>query len=132
VLTDRSLNTNNTISQDRLLSSLPDHKRHQILAARGLLACGLLVHCLQSRHRVNYGINRSVNRGRECANEIPSLVHCTASNHETTECIHSASKVSHTVCVSQLSFAATVLQVCQRQEAFGCAIPCRRPTIRAQ
>jgi hypothetical protein len=25
-----------------------------------LLACGLLLHCLQSRHRVNFGVNRSV------------------------------------------------------------------------
>lgn len=40
------------------LSALPDDKQHQLLAARGLLACGLLVHCLQSRHRVHFGVNR--------------------------------------------------------------------------
>lgn len=71
VLTDRGLDANTTISQDQLLSSLPDDKRHQVLAARGLLACGLLLHCLQSRHRVNYGINRSVNRPVERAFSAP-------------------------------------------------------------
>jgi hypothetical protein len=32
----------------------------QLLALRGLLACGLLLHCLQRRHLVDYGRNRWV------------------------------------------------------------------------
>jgi len=58
LMTDRSISASSKISAHTTLSSLPDDKRHQLLAARGLLACGLLTHCLQSRHRVNYGINR--------------------------------------------------------------------------
>lgn len=40
------------------MAGLPKDKQHQVLAARGLLACGLLPHCLQSRHRVDFGVNR--------------------------------------------------------------------------
>ena len=36
---------------------LPD-KVDQVLAARGMLADGLLVHGLQKRHLVDYGVNR--------------------------------------------------------------------------
>ena len=36
---------------------LPD-KVEQVLAARGMLADGLLVHGLQKRHLVDYGVNR--------------------------------------------------------------------------
>lgn len=58
LLTDPTLNARTIISKDPVLSLLPDDKRDQLLAARGLLACGLLVHCLQSRHRVKHGVNR--------------------------------------------------------------------------
>jgi hypothetical protein len=34
-----------------------------LLALRGLLACGLLVHCLQRRHRVDYGIKHGGSAG---------------------------------------------------------------------
>jgi hypothetical protein len=58
VITNRSLNALNELDKHYELASLPNDKQHQVLAARGLLACGLLLHCLQSRHRVGYGINR--------------------------------------------------------------------------
>jgi hypothetical protein len=58
LITHRSSNALNAIGKHRNLASLPSDKQHQVLAARGLLACGLLLHCLQSRHRVGYGINR--------------------------------------------------------------------------
>lgn len=58
MITDRSCDALSTIDTDAKLSSLSSDKQHQVLAARGLLACGLLLHCLQSRHRVGYGINR--------------------------------------------------------------------------
>jgi hypothetical protein len=32
--------------------------RNDVLALRGFLACGLLVHCLEKRHRIDYGIKR--------------------------------------------------------------------------
>eukprot|EP00887_Chlorella_sp_A99_P004660 scaffold4.g4660.t1 len=38
-------------------AELSDDKRADVLALRGLLACGVLEHCLQLRHLVNYGIN---------------------------------------------------------------------------
>ena len=37
---------------------LPPDKINQVLAARGMLAEGLLVHGLQKRHLVDYGVNR--------------------------------------------------------------------------
>ena len=58
LMTDRSKDASDRIAKNGALSALPDDKQHQLLAARGLLACGLLVHCLQSRHRVNHGVNR--------------------------------------------------------------------------
>ncbi|KAG2486452.1 hypothetical protein HYH03_014899 [Edaphochlamys debaryana] len=38
---------------------LPPDRLAQVLALRGLLGCGLLEHCLQKRHRVDYGVDRS-------------------------------------------------------------------------
>jgi hypothetical protein len=32
-------------------------QKAQLLCLRGLLGCGILVHCLTLRHRVEYGIN---------------------------------------------------------------------------
>jgi hypothetical protein len=58
LMTDRSKDAAASIAKGDVLSTLPDDKQHQLLAARGLLACGVLVHCLQSRHRVNHGVNR--------------------------------------------------------------------------
>lgn len=58
LLTDREMCANSASEQNGFLSCLPAEKLHQLLAARGLLASGLLLHCLQSRHRVDYGINR--------------------------------------------------------------------------
>lgn len=46
------------ISTEGALSALPTDKQHHLLTARGLLAGALLVHCLQGRHRVSYGVNR--------------------------------------------------------------------------
>jgi hypothetical protein len=40
------------------LSRLSDDKKDHLLALRGLLDRGLLLHCLQRRHRVHYGISR--------------------------------------------------------------------------
>jgi hypothetical protein len=58
LMTDRVLNARAAISSHLVLSQLPADKRDQLLTARGLLACGLLLHCLQSRHHVQHGINR--------------------------------------------------------------------------
>ena len=58
VMTNRSTVAVAKLSHHHALAALPDDKKDQVLTARGLLACGLLVHCLQSRHRVNYGVNR--------------------------------------------------------------------------
>jgi hypothetical protein len=38
--------------------ALTDDQQAFILAARGLLAHGVLEHCLQKRHRVDYGVFR--------------------------------------------------------------------------
>ena len=57
LMTDRSKDAVAAIAREAALSALPDDGRHQLLAARGLLACGVLLHCLQSRHSVNYGVN---------------------------------------------------------------------------
>ena len=43
--------------------SLEEHQQEALLALRGLLACGLLQHALQKRHRVDYGVFRSVGGG---------------------------------------------------------------------
>lgn len=40
--------------------SLSPDQLDQLLTLRGLLACNMLQHCLQKRHNVDYGINRSV------------------------------------------------------------------------
>lgn len=40
------------------IKDLSDDKRNDILALRGLLVGGLLVHCLQKRHRVDFGVSR--------------------------------------------------------------------------
>ena len=37
---------------------LGEEERAGVLALRGLLACGVLEHCLQMRHLVDYGVNR--------------------------------------------------------------------------
>lgn len=39
-------------------ASLPEDQWHALLALRGLLAGGILLHGLQLRHGVQYGINR--------------------------------------------------------------------------
>jgi len=43
-------------SAKKMGASAPEH-RLQLLTLRGLLAHGLLVHCLTMRHRVDYGIS---------------------------------------------------------------------------
>lgn len=58
MVTDRSCDALSAIDTEANLASLPSDKQHQVLGARGLLACGLLLHCLQSRHNVGYGVNR--------------------------------------------------------------------------
>jgi hypothetical protein len=40
------------------LGALGEDQKAQLLALRGLLGCGLLVHGLQKRHQVDYGVNR--------------------------------------------------------------------------
>ena len=42
---------------DALPGSLSEGERADVLALRGLLACGVLQHCLQMRHLVDYGVN---------------------------------------------------------------------------
>jgi hypothetical protein len=39
---------------------LTEEQRSDVLALRGLLACGILEHSLQLRHLVDYGVNRCV------------------------------------------------------------------------
>lgn len=49
--------------QNSALSNLTQGQQdqlNQLLALRGLLACNLLQHTLQKRHRVDYGISRCV------------------------------------------------------------------------
>jgi hypothetical protein len=47
-----------TFHDDRVHSEAWKVNIHDLLSLRGLLAFGILVHCLQMRHRVNYGIKR--------------------------------------------------------------------------
>lgn len=70
MMTDRSKDAAAVIAREAALSALSDDKQHQLLAARGLLACGLLVHCLQSRHSVNHGVNRCA-AGRQIVAQQP-------------------------------------------------------------
>ena len=58
LMTSRSIGAASMGQSNTTLAALSADKWDQVLTARGLLACGLLVHCLQSRHRVNYGVNR--------------------------------------------------------------------------
>lgn len=79
LMTDRSYNAAAQLSQESggprdPLASLPADKRDQVLAVRGLLACGLLVHCLQSRLRVSYGVNRCVGVGAPQCPASPTMV----------------------------------------------------------
>ena len=37
---------------------LPEEQAAVLLTLRGLLGCGLLVHCAAIRHGVDYGVNR--------------------------------------------------------------------------
>ena len=39
-------------------AGLSEEQRCDVLALRGLLACGVLGHCLRMRHRVDFGVNR--------------------------------------------------------------------------
>eukprot|EP00775_Hariotina_reticulata_P001980 gene1980-2302_t len=58
-ITDRSQSAADLLDPARgALGSLSDDKKDHLLALRGLLACGLLLHCLQRRHRVHYGVSR--------------------------------------------------------------------------
>ena len=52
------------IGADMELESLEDVKRDHLLALRGLLAYGILEHCLMKRHRVDYGVDRFKGRKR--------------------------------------------------------------------
>jgi len=40
------------------IKDLSDHQRNDVLALRGLLVGGLLIHCLRKRHRVDFGVAR--------------------------------------------------------------------------
>lgn len=40
------------------INDLSDPQRNDVLALRGLLVGGLLIHCLRKRHRVDYGVAR--------------------------------------------------------------------------
>eukprot|EP00775_Hariotina_reticulata_P004976 gene4976-5218_t len=58
-ITDKSQSAADLLDPARgALGSLSDDKKDHLLAVRGLLACGLLLHCLQRRHRVHYGVSR--------------------------------------------------------------------------
>ncbi|CAM9957051.1 unnamed protein product, partial [Ectocarpus sp. 4 AP-2014] len=59
-----------TVSADHVLerSALADESQWaQVLALRGLLAHGTLLHCLQSRPRVNYGVSRTAEAKKRLA-----------------------------------------------------------------
>ncbi len=43
---------------DALMALMTKDQLFQVLALRGLLACNVMQHCLQKRHRVDYGVNR--------------------------------------------------------------------------
>ncbi len=45
---------------DAVVALLAEDQLSQVLALRGLLACKVMQHCLQKRHRVDYGVNRCV------------------------------------------------------------------------
>ena len=53
-MTDLALDANSAMAA---LGLSPEHHA-DVLALRGLLACGVLSHCLQMRHYVDYGVNR--------------------------------------------------------------------------
>lgn len=52
-----AVDSNQLLSQESL-AGLADDQKAQLLALRGLLACNLMLHCLQKRHRVHYGVSR--------------------------------------------------------------------------
>lgn len=57
------------ISEDSLLSRVTRKQQDmedQVLILRGLLACNLLQHTLQKRHRVHYGVSRWVKHMYTC------------------------------------------------------------------
>lgn len=47
-----------TDAPNEWIYDLSDDQRSDVLALRGLLAGGILVHCLQKRHRVDFGVVR--------------------------------------------------------------------------
>ena len=47
-----------SLEQLEAQQKVPNVQRDHLLALRGLLACGLLEHCLSRRHRVDFGIDR--------------------------------------------------------------------------
>ena len=60
-----------------LIPTLKPVQQEALLAFRGLLAHGILRHCLEKRHRVNYGVSRKTGRKRLAvpfkANDTPSV-----------------------------------------------------------
>ncbi|GAB4822814.1 hypothetical protein N2152v2_009860 [Parachlorella kessleri] len=57
-MTDPELDANAAL-EAQLQSGLSEDQHWDVLALRGLLACGVLVHCLRMRHLVDYGVNRT-------------------------------------------------------------------------
>lgn len=58
-MTDPLTNATVELEQvDERSGGMPEGQRCDVLALRGLLACGVLVHTLQMRHLVDYGVNR--------------------------------------------------------------------------
>ena len=56
-MTDPLLDANKELG-DVPADAVSEHQRSDVLALRGLLACGVLAHCLKMRHLVDYGVNR--------------------------------------------------------------------------
>jgi hypothetical protein len=67
---------NPTFDDDHMHSEAWKENIHDLLSLRGLLAFGILVHCLQMRHIVNYGIKRIGGKKRSVvpfrASDVPS------------------------------------------------------------
>jgi hypothetical protein len=57
VIIEPEVDANAMLESDEM-QCLSDKQRADVMAVRGLLACQILAHSLQMRHRVNYGVSR--------------------------------------------------------------------------
>lgn len=61
---DESVKAEDALEKSALLDEV---QWQQLMALRGLLAYGMLLHCLQMRPRVNYGVSRTVDAKKRLA-----------------------------------------------------------------